>query len=449
MPLEQLQRAYVDLRFGMFIHFGILTYTGAWAEPNLPIAMFNPTGLNPGQWADAAVAAKMTYGVLTTRHHDGFALWPSTVGSFSVRNIPWMNGQGDVVRAYVDAFRAKGLQPGFYYSVWDSTQGIGGSTTTSTTVTAAQMAYVRQQLTELLTNYGPIPILIIDGWSWRMGHKGAAYEEIRALVKSLQPDCLLTDHTHLQDPWEVDIVNFEEPRGAFVPAGNTYAGNQEQKINATGGNDWFWSPNIGGLMSVTDIVDNHLRVLEPRWTNFLLNCPPNREGLMDTAIVNRLTQVGQAWSRNASRPALPAQGTHIEFPFTPTTATATSGTAVNAIDGINDYNRYTIWRTTGALPQSITIDLGATKPDVGLLGYVPEYVTNAAVIPGSITSYGILVSTDGTTFTEATSGTWAADGKMKIASFGPVAARYVRLEARAASGGTRAVATEITVGARR
>ena len=162
--------------------------------------MFNPTRSTPGQWADAAVAAKMTYGVLTTRHHDGFALWPSTVGSFNVRNIPWMNGQGDVVRAYVDAFRAKGLQPGLYYSVWDSTQGIGGSTTTSTTVTAAQMAYVRQQLTELLTNYGPIPILIIDGWSWRMGHKGAAYEEIRALVKSLQPDCLLTDHTHLQDP---------------------------------------------------------------------------------------------------------------------------------------------------------------------------------------------------------------------------------------------------------
>ena len=140
------------------------------------------------------------------------------------------------------------------------------------------MNYVKQQITELLTNYGPIPILIIDGWSWRMGHKGAAYEEIRALVKSLQPDCLLTDHTHLQDPWEVDIVNFEEPRGAFVPAGNTYAGNQEQKINATGGNDWFWSPNIGGLMTVTDIVDNHLKVLEPRWTNFLLNCPPNRRG---------------------------------------------------------------------------------------------------------------------------------------------------------------------------
>ena len=451
-PLEQLQRAYVDLRFGMFIHFGILTYTGAWAEPNLPITMFNPTDLNPAQWADAAVAAKMTYGVLTTRHHDGFALWPSTVGNFNVRNIPWMNGQGDVVRAYVDAFRAKGLKPGFYYSVWDSTQGIGGANTTNTTVTAAQMSYVKQQITELLTNYGPIPILIIDGWSWRMGHKSAAYEEIRALVKSLQPDCLLTDHTHLQDPWEVDIVNFEEPRGAFAPAGNTYAGNQEQKLNATGGNDWFWSPNIGGLMTVTDIVDNHLKVLEPRWTNFLLNCPPNRMGLMDAAIVMRLGEVGRAWSSNTSRAPLPSQGTQIEFPYTPVSVTSTSGNAANAaraVDGINDYNRYTIWRSSGTLPQSVTLDLGTTKPDVGLLGYVPEYVTNAAVTAGAITSYAVLVSTDGTTFTEATSGTWAADRKMKVATFGPVAARYVRLEARAASGGTQAAATEVTVGAQR
>ena len=65
----------------------------------------------------------MTYGVLTTRHHDGFALWPSSVGNFNVRNIPWMNGQGDVVRAYVDAFRAKGPAPGLYYSVWDNTAG--------------------------------------------------------------------------------------------------------------------------------------------------------------------------------------------------------------------------------------------------------------------------------------------------------------------------------------
>ena len=443
-PLETLQRNYVDLRFGMFIHFGILTYTGTWSQANLPIDMFNPTGLDPAQWAAAAVSAHMTYGALTTRHHDGFALWPSSVGNFNVHNVSWMNGQGDVVRAYVDAFRAKGLAPGLYYSVWDNTEGIGNGT-----ITTAQMSYITTQITELLTNYGPIPILILDGYSWKTGHKAVAYEQIRALVKRLQPNCLLTDHTHLNDPWEVDITNFDEPAGGFAPANNTYAGNQEQKINASGGNDWFWAPNIGGLMTVTAIVDQHLRVLEPRWTNFLLNCPPNRQGLLDTAIVTRLGEVGAAWSKDASRAPLPAQGPQIEYPYTPSSATATSGTAANAIDGINDNNRNTIWRTSGALPQSITLDLGASKPDVGMLGYVPEYMNNAALTAGAITSYRVLISTDGSTFTEATSGTWAADGKMKVATFGPVAGRYVRLEARAVNGTTAAAATEITVGARR
>jgi alpha-L-fucosidase len=442
--LEALQRNYVDMRFGMFIHFGILTYTGSWSEANLPIDMFNPTGLDPSQWATAAQSAHMTYGVLTTRHHDGFALWPSSVGNFNVRNVSWMNGKGDVVRAYVDAFRAKGLAPGLYYSVWDNTEGIGNGT-----VTTAQMNYITTQITELLTNYGPIPILIVDGYSWKMGHKAVPYEQIRALVKSLQPDCLFTDHTHLNDPWDVDITNFEEPAGSFAPANNTYAGNQETKINASGGNDWFWAPNIGGLMSVTAIVDQHLRVLEPRWTNFLLNCPPNRQGLLDAAIVTRLGEVGAAWSKNASRAPLPAQGPQNEFPYTPASATATSGTAANAIDGINDNNRNTIWRSSGALPQSITIDLGASKPDLGMLAYVPEYGGNVALTAGAITSYGILTSTNGTTFTESTSGTWAADGKMKVATFGPVAARYVRLEARGVNGGTAAAATEITVGAKR
>jgi alpha-L-fucosidase len=391
----------------------------------------------------------MKFGVLTTRHHDGFALWDSKVSTFDVAATPWFkNGGRDVVKDYVDAFRSRGLGPGLYYSVWDATQGIGNDTKS---VTPAQLDYVKQQLTELLSNYGPIPVLVLDGWSWKTGHQVVPYDEIRELVKSLQPDCLLTDHTHMADPWEVDIVNFEEPAGGFVPEGNTYAGNQGNKINSAGGNDWFWAPNIGGLMSVSSIVDDHLKKLEPRWTNFLLNCPPNRDGLLDTSIVDRLKEVGAAWSPNPNRPALPTQPPLIEHPYTPTSAKSTSGTAANAIDGLNDTSVHTVWQTSGALPQSLTLDLGKVRADVGMLSYVPRYVSTSGGIgsaDGAITSFGILVSTDGVDFTEATSGSWAADGKMKTVSFGPVAARFVRLEARAANGAA-AVATEVTVGAKR
>jgi hypothetical protein len=99
----------------------------------------------------------------------------------------------------------------------------------------------------------------------------------------------------------------------------------------------------------------------------------------------------------------------------------------------------------------VTLDLGQVQPDVGMLAYLPPYSLAAGgtgVAAGSITTFGILVSTDGVAFTEAATGTWVADGKMKTVVFGPVAARWVRLEARAAMG-TSAMATDLTVGANR
>jgi len=454
--LPQLQRDFVDLRFGMFIHFGILTFCGSlpgdpcpgtWSQANLAITNFKPSSLySPSQWAEAAVSAHMRFGVLTTRHHDGFALWPSAAGTFNVKSIPWKDGSGDVVRDYVDAFRSAGLLPGLYYSIWDNTQGIGNGP-----VTSEQLAYVKTQITELLSNYGPIPILVIDGWSWKMGHRAVPFEEIRELVKSLQPDCLLTDHTHLYDPWEVDIVNFEEPAGGFAPASNSYAAEQGMKINGSGGNDWFWAPNLGNLLSVASIVNDHLGLLEPRWTNFLLNTPPNRDGLLDPAIVTRLAEVGGAWSPNPERPALPSQPRLIEHPYTPVSATATSGVADNAIDGLNDRTLHTFWETAGAFPQSITLDLGQVRPDVGMLAYVPRYALTpgaGGLTDGAITSYGISVSEDGSSFTQAAAGTWAADGRLQSATFGPLPTRYVRLEVRAAMGAA-AVITELSVGANR
>jgi alpha-L-fucosidase len=438
--LEQLQRDFVELRFGMFIHFGILTYTGSWSQANLDIKQFNPTGLDCDQWATAAASAGMKYGVLTSKHHDGFALWPSKASKFNVGNIPWKDGQGDVVRCYVDAFRKRGLLPGLYYSIWDTTQGVDAGS-----LSAADLDYVKAQITELLTNYGPIPILVFDGWSWQMGHKAIAYQEIYELAKSLQPSCLVTDHTHVPVPWDVDIVNHEEPAGAWAPKDNTYPSQQGTKVNGSGGNDWFWAPNIGGLMSVSEIVTRHLSDLEPKWTNLLLNCPPNRTGTLDPSIVTLLGQVGAEWRPNRSRPPLPAQGPQNEHPYAIVSATATTGVAANAIDGINDTGKHTLWQPTGDLPQSITLDLGQVCPDVGWLGCTPYATGNSTAATGNVTSYTVSVSTDGSAFANVTSGTWTADGKHKVAAFSPAAARYVRFEVDGANGNP--AVTELTLGA--
>ena len=89
-------------------------------------------------------------------------------------------------------------------------------------------------------------------------------------------------------------------------------------------------------------------------------------------------------------PALPAQGPQIERPYTAIAATATSGTAANAIDGLNDNNFNTLWTTTGAFPQSITLDLGQSRPDVGIVSVTPRYMNNRPVADGNITSYRVL-----------------------------------------------------------
>lgn len=439
--LEELQRDFVEHRFGMFIHFGILTYTGEWSQANLDISRFNPVNLDCGQWADAAKAAGMSYGVLTTKHHDGFALWPTASSSFSVRGIPWRNGQGDVVREYVDAFRSRGLLPGLYYSVWDNTKKLGNGRTGR-----KEIDYVKEQLRELLTWYGPIPILVLDGYSWKMGHRLIPWNELRAFVRELQPDCLVIDHTHIQDPWESDLAVFEEPRGVFAPEGNTRPAVQGAKI--IDGNDWFWGANSATSrpMDVQTIVEGHLVPLGERYTSFILNCPPDRRGLLDSRIVDILTRVGQVWQPDPGRPPLPGQGPQITEYLTVKSAKAGSGQAGAAIDGKNDSYYYTVWEPDAALPQSITLDLGVETPGVRYLAYVPCYRTvETPVAQGAITRCRLWASSDGQDFRQVADCVWPADASLKTAEFAPVSLRYLKVEVLEANG-SPAAATEFGLG---
>src|SRR5450432_224703 len=453
VALDNLKRSFLQLQFGIWHHFGILTYTGSWAQANLPINDFNPgSTLNPQQWAAAAKSAGAKFGVLTTRHHDGFALWPSKASTFNVGHTTWYaqvggqaapNDRGDVVQQFVNGYRAEGLLPAFYYSIWDSTHPVNA---VNGDLTPEMIQYITTQITELLSNYGTISLLIIDGWSWMMGHHAAEFWYIHNLIKSLQPDILIVDHNGLQSPFDEDLVMYEEPKGVFAPANNTWAAAQGQKINQQGGNDWFWSSNISGFLSVSSIVDSHINILVPRYTNFILNCPPNNKGLLDDAVVTELGQVGTyRQSHPAAVPAqLPTQGVQNSNPYFPVSASASSGTAGNAIDGSNDIGRYSIWQSSGNLPQWLQVDLGAVK-SAAFLGYLPPYQGSGPATTGLITSYEIDVSTDGATFTKAATGTWPANGKLQSATFGPVQARYLRLIAAAVNSGS-AGATEVEVG---
>lgn len=439
---EDLQRAFVEMRFGAFIHFGIMTFTGGkWAEPNQDVTKFNPTNLDCNQWAEAFAAAKMQYAILTTKHHDGFCLWDSKYTENDVASSPWKDGKGDVVREYVDAFRAHGLEPMLYYSVWDNTAGVGNST-----ITPDELKFVKNQITELLSNYGPIKMLFIDGWSWKMGHKCVPYDQIRELVKDLQPECLLVDNTHLRCLYDNDLIHYES--GSEYPANNTLPAIFSLLINLDSGNDWFWDNRVptAELLSVSQIVNDNLKLLEPQWCSFILNCPPNPDGKIDDNIVIRLAEVGQVWSPDPTRPPLPPQALQIEYPITPVAAYATSGNPKYAIDGLNDRYYYSVWQTTAPLPQSITIDLGREYGDVSILGYVPKYQPYInPLTEGSIKKYTVSISTDNRNFTEVASGEWNGDINLKVVTFSPAKAHYLRLEAITAVDDF-AAATEIAIG---
>lgn len=448
--IQDLQQAFVDMRFGMFLHYNMATYSDEeWASPNLDPRLFAPTALDCAQWAATAKAAGMSWAALTTKHHDGFCLWPTRQTGYNVMNS---SSPRDVVREYVDAFRAQGLKPCFYFSIWDRTRGVADGS-----VTRADIDFVKNQLTELLTWYGEIPVLVIDGWAWQMGHQAVPYQEIREHVKTLQPECLIVDHNGQTEPWQNDLIYFEEPKGIWAPPDNTYASTQGQNIVSTG---WFWHPRgsqygstvDSPTMSPDDIVNRHIKTLEARYCSFLLNCMPNPEGRLDSHIVATLRQVGTMWTPDTSRPPLPPQPDVLHHPVTPITATATSGTATNAIDGRLDWSGgavQTLWQSSGPLPQSITVDLGSTHSDIDALTYLPRQDTTSSGVvatTGNITGYRVLTSTDGTTFREVTTGTWAATKTLKHARFTTVTARYVRLEATSTVGGGDAILSEVDCG---
>jgi alpha-L-fucosidase len=133
----------------MFFHFGMNTFTDSeWGTGSEDPSLFRPAGLNATQWMEAARAAGASLVILVAKHHDGFCLWPSQYTAHSVRASPWRGGRGDVVREFVDAARARGVDAGLYLSPWDRHDERYGEE-------VAYNEYYEAQLHELLT--GSVP----------------------------------------------------------------------------------------------------------------------------------------------------------------------------------------------------------------------------------------------------------------------------------------------------
>jgi alpha-L-fucosidase len=297
-PLLDLQQRFVDLRFGMFVHFNMATFQDReWGDPTATPETFHPSALDTDQWAAAARSANMTWGCLTTRHHDGFCLWPTRTHAASVAQTSLRT---DVVRAYVNSCRNAGLRVGLYYSILSLRDDVRHFN-----ITPAKVKLIKDQLTELLSGYGEVDILITDGWNapWsRITYEEVPFREIYEHIKRLQPDCLLCDLNASQYPsgglYYSDVKAFEQNAGQKVPEDSDVPA--LSCVTLTDG--WFWKQQDanGHLKSVVTVVSEWLEPLNRRHCNLILNAPPTREGRLAPNVVSRLEEIGKAWKHPGS-----------------------------------------------------------------------------------------------------------------------------------------------------
>lgn len=188
VPSER-QLAWQELEFYCFVHFGINTFTDSeWGTGNEDPEVFNPKNLDCRQWAKIARLSGMKAMILTCKHHDGFCLWPSAYTEHSVKSSPWKDGEGDVVKECAEACRKEGLKFGVYLSPWDRhepTYGTGEK----------YDEFYMNQLRELLTNYGELFCVWLDGacGEGKNGKKQEyAFDKYFALIRELQPNAVIS-----------------------------------------------------------------------------------------------------------------------------------------------------------------------------------------------------------------------------------------------------------------
>lgn len=317
--------AWESLGYGMFIHFGMSTFTGdEYGATPARSEVYAPTALDPEQWVLVARRSGMRYAVLTTKHCYGHCLWDSKFSDYDVASskVP-----RDVVREFTEACKKHGIEAGLYYLLgWDAYHQAR-----RTPLEYEQLC--RNQLTELLTGYGPIGELWLDiPWDLGPDTQGALGRLYRR-IKELQPTCLVLLNQGLRDGqqiarvqptwrrqpahrdaiglWPTDLVDGERtppPEGGHAP--RQRVADQERylpmEVCDTLAEHWFWVEQ-DGLRSVRTLVRLHEQA-RSRGANFLLDVAPDRTGRIPDAAVVRLHEMHEVLTGKVPLPVNLARG---------------------------------------------------------------------------------------------------------------------------------------------
>lgn len=323
--------------FTAFIHFGMNTMTDReWGLGHEDPALFDPAQVDVEQWMTAIVSAGMRGVILTAKHHDGFCLWPSAHTEHSVAASPWRGGRGDLVRETAEAAARHGLSFGVYLSPWDRTDARYGSG-------AGYDDYFVAQLTELLTDYGPISTVWLDGANGE-GADGRVqlydWDRYYAVVRALQPDAVLSvcgpdvrwcgneaGHTR-PDEWSVvpaslrdaeriasrsqqeddgefsrQVLSDEDDLGsrAALALSNDELVWYPAEVNTSVRPGWFHHPGEDDqVRSAEELFEIYRRSVGGN-SGFLLNLPPARDGRLADPDVRMLARLGRLVAELAER----------------------------------------------------------------------------------------------------------------------------------------------------
>ena len=301
ISLTKEQRDFMQWRFGMFIHFNLGTvadidWAGGYEDPSL----FKPDKLDCGQWADEAKAAGMTYLVLTVKHTEGIALYDSVVTTHDITKFKnFRNGHGDIVREFVSACRSRGLKVGLYYcfpgdysdDVHHNAPPPGQPNLHGLPPEAAGdfVGFMKKQLAELLINYGPVDLLWIDQFDNK--YTAAQWPEMLTYLRKLQPHCLILGNNS-RSLHQSDVLSIEFPwKTALPPVANARPAEVCDTIQT--GARWFWREvkQPSDLQSAETLVAR-LKACNERNANYLLDVPPDPDGLLSGPQLRRLREVG-------------------------------------------------------------------------------------------------------------------------------------------------------------
>ena len=329
VPTPQ-QLEWQQMEFTAFLHFGMNTFTGnEWGHGTDSPELFNPSELDCEQWVKALKAGGFKMALLTAKHHDGFCLWPTATTEYSVKNSPWKDGKGDVVRELRDACEKYGMKFGVYLSPWDRNAVSYGDS-------PAYNKFFIEQLTELLTNYGEVHEVWFDG-ACGEGPNGKKQEydwtAILAKIRELQPKAvtaIMGDDVRWvgnegglgrETEWSATVIapgsythkkeankalGLEEmskdlgSRELVAKAQEAYWYPSEVDVSIRPG--WFYhAEQDEQVRSLANLVNIYYRSVGCN-SVLLLNIPPDRRGLIHEVDVQRIKElsdyIGKTFATN-------------------------------------------------------------------------------------------------------------------------------------------------------